>query len=149
MSTIIEEKAIQEGTRVAYAGDLSVINCSVCGGTYALSKRFLQCRREDSESWTCPYCRNWISYHKSETDKLRDQLEKQKNMTAYQQREKEKYLNQRDSIKRSHSSMKGVVTRQRNKLARVKKGVCPCCNRYFKNLHKHIKGQHPDWKKEN
>jgi hypothetical protein len=29
---------------------------------------------------------------------------------------------------------------------RVAAGVCPCCNRSFKDLARHMAGQHPDYK---
>lgn len=31
---------------------------------------------------------------------------------------------------------------------RVANGVCPCCNRHFENLERHMKGQHPDFQPE-
>ncbi len=39
-------------------------------------------------------------------------------------------------------ALKGVVTRTKN---RVKNGLCPCCNRTFTNLAKHMPGQHPEY----
>lgn len=40
------------------------------------------------------------------------------------------------------SFVKGAHQRTKN---RVAKGVCPCCNRSFTNLAKHMAGQHPDF----
>lgn len=28
---------------------------------------------------------------------------------------------------------------------RVKNGVCPCCNRSFQNLKRHMNTKHPNW----
>jgi hypothetical protein len=38
--------------------------------------------------------------------------------------------------------VKGVKTRMAN---RIKHGVCPCCNRTFLNLQRHMTTQHPSF----
>ena len=38
--------------------------------------------------------------------------------------------------------MRGVATRMKN---RIKVGVCPCCNRTFQDLAKHMASQHKDF----
>lgn len=45
---------------------------------------------------------------------------------------------------RQLSAARGQVTRIKN---RVGNGVCPCCNRSFGNLHRHMQTKHPGWKK--
>jgi DNA repair exonuclease SbcCD ATPase subunit len=42
----------------------------------------------------------------------------------------------------AHRATKGNVTKLRK---RVANGVCPCCNRSFANLHRHMENQHPDY----
>lgn len=49
---------------------------------------------------------------------------------------------ERRDMERSRNAYKGQVTKVKN---RVSKGVCPCCNRYFKNLHRHMENKHPDY----
>lgn len=39
--------------------------------------------------------------------------------------------------------MKGVATRLKNRAAH---GVCPCCNRTFQQLARHMSAKHPDFK---
>lgn len=39
---------------------------------------------------------------------------------------------------------RGVVTKTKN---RIGKGVCPCCNRTFVELARHIATKHPDYAK--
>lgn len=46
------------------------------------------------------------------------------------------------AAKAAHAVTKGKLTKTRNRIA---KGVCPCCNRSFVNLGKHMAGQHPDF----
>ena len=43
---------------------------------------------------------------------------------------------------RSHTATRGHLTRTKK---RVAAGVCPCCNRTFQNLARHMKGQHPEY----
>jgi hypothetical protein len=43
---------------------------------------------------------------------------------------------------RSHVSTKGQLTKARN---RAKAGLCPCCNRHFTNVERHVKSKHPDF----
>lgn len=40
------------------------------------------------------------------------------------------------------SAQRGVTTRIKN---RVKHGVCPCCQRTFRQLAAHMKSKHPDF----
>lgn len=37
---------------------------------------------------------------------------------------------------------KGAKTKLKKRIA---KGACPCCNRHFVNLQRHIEGQHPEY----
>lgn len=145
MSTL-ESKAIASGIRVAFSSSLQVLNCHKCGGTYAMSNYYLEERRDDGVGWVCPYCQAGTAYCKSEADRLRAELTKQKRSTDYQRREKEKYLQQRNTLEHSRNGMKGVLVREQKKLARVRKGVCPCCNRHFKNVQRHMDSQHPHYK---
>lgn len=46
-----------------------------------------------------------------------------------------------ESERRSHSATKGQLTKTKK---RVGKGVCPCCNRHFTNVQRHMEQQHPD-----
>jgi hypothetical protein len=52
------------------------------------------------------------------------------------------YQGQRDSTERSLATTRGHMTRLKK---RVAAGVCPCCNRTFQDLAKHMKGQHPKY----
>jgi hypothetical protein len=89
--------------------------------------------KENGGFW-CPagHQRHFVS-GESEEIKLRRQLQ--------QKIQNEAYLN--DQIKaaeRRTSAARGVVTRIKN---RVSHGVCPCCNRTFANLMRHMKTKHP------
>lgn len=48
----------------------------------------------------------------------------------------------RDYTENRRRAEKAAKTRLKN---RAKAGVCPCCNRTFKQLAAHMKTQHPNW----
>ncbi len=85
------------------------------------------------------------SWHYSglkEEQRLRLQLERSRNRAARLTAQ----LDQSEASRRAH---KAAATRARNErdrvLARIKAGVCPCCNRSFKNVRRHMASQHPDF----
>lgn len=53
--------------------------------------------------------------------------------------------NDRTHLKRKCSAIKGVATRIKR---RVSAGVCPCCNRTFQCLARHMATKHPDYQQE-
>jgi len=86
------------------------------------------------------YCPNGHGQHytgKSEDQKKIEQLQKQ---MEWDNREKERLTNELlDTISNNKK-----LERQ---LKRVHKGVCPCCNRTFVNLQKHMETKHPETNK--
>lgn len=88
----------------------------------------------------CGQCQVW--YEKSDLEKLTAQL-----VTAKDQRDTARRMtnNEREKVRyrtRQLAAQKGVTTRIKNRIAN---GVCPCCQRTFKNLARHMKGQHPNY----
>lgn len=112
------------------------ISCDECSGIFAISKSWYRRKREEGGSWFCPYCRTGWHAAESECNKLKRQLEQAENKLASERA-------RHDQTKMSLCVQKGENTKLKN---RIKKGVCPCCHRYFKNLHRHMVGQHPDYK---
>ena len=50
-----------------------------------------------------------------------------------------------ETTERRLNATRGVVTRIKN---RVGHGVCPCCNRSFTNVARHMASEHPTWSAE-
>ena len=123
---------------------LKTIHCGKCGGTYAIDARYHQTKRTEGGFWHCPYCAcKWgFSAEASELAKLTRRLEYQE---AETERERAWRRNEQDRhayTQRRLAATQGVVTRTKN---RVSKGVCPCCNRHFTNLQRHMASKHPDY----
>jgi hypothetical protein len=114
---------------------LETITCGSCAGTMALNARWLECKRKESGGYTCPYCNQQRGWWKSEAEKLREELDRKSNELTSAKSEALRLTHQRDE------EIKARLEAER-KLKRVDKGVCPCCNRTFKNLARHMAVKH-------
>ena len=115
---------------------LETIQCSACAILFGVPQQWEQERREDHKTFHCPNGHSqWYPYE-TEAERLKRQLDAQKTSTDY-------YRGKLSDTQNVLRATKGVVTRKRKELARVKNGVCPCCNRSFQNLGNHMKSQHP------
>jgi hypothetical protein len=118
------------------------IDCGRCGGVYAINERYRANRHEEGKSWNCPYCQCCWGYAEGENDKLK------KEVAAKQARIDQ--LNAAVAAKQAEIATKEKqAERQRREAARLRKrakcGVCPCCNRSFQALSRHMKSKHPDY----
>ena len=117
-------------------GPYTEIQCGACGVWFCMSETAYTTKQREGGFFYCPngHCRGW-----NEGTKKRDELRLERDRLKQR-------LSQRDdeikAAKKSNSSLKGQITRIKN---RTKNGVCPCCNRHFENLQRHMQGQHPDW----
>jgi hypothetical protein len=120
--------------------DLDVTDCANCAVQFAVPARLLAERRKDGQTFYCP---NGHKLHFAETELDRVKKENERlaaqRTAAYDQAAAARA--DRDRADRSNRALRGVVTRERN---RVGRGVCPCCNRTFPNLARHMAGQHPE-----
>lgn len=118
--------------------ELSEINCGECGGTYAINERYRAQQYIKGGVWTCPYCKTGWGYSgNSENAKLKKQLEE----------EKQRKL---DALARANEATAGWDKAERalkRHKTRSKNGVCPCCNRTFKQLALHMANKHPEFAK--
>ena len=127
---------------------LHVQDCPTCGVIYAISGELNRRRKEDGRSWYCPNGHT-IHYTESEADRARkraaeEELKRRRLEEQLANTELELRFTNLDleGEKRSKAAIKGQLTKVKK---RVGKGVCPCCNRTFQNLMKHMAGQHPDF----
>ena len=54
---------------MTFTVELTKMHCKHCGGVYAVSKSWIQERRQSGGSWNCPYCDQ--TWHYTETDNIR------------------------------------------------------------------------------
>jgi hypothetical protein len=124
------------GFQLALAQDVEDVTCGNCGITFWVPITFYRQKLKDKTNWHCPngHARHFVS--ESPEERLKRQLAA---------KEEELRL-ERDRVARGErqlSAARGRVTRIKN---RVQHGVCPCCNRTFQNLLRHMATKHPDWK---
>lgn len=130
--------------------DLVVKECPTCHITYAIPEQLDEAaqkynRAEWPNNTLSFYCPNGhsLSYPgRNEEQLLRRRLDAAKDHNAT--------LTARlDQTEASRRANKAAATRARNErdriLQRIKGGVCPCCNRSFKNVRRHMASQHPDY----
>lgn len=89
----------------------------------------------------CPYCRTG-QHFTGESDIERAERLK-RDAEAATQRERQRHDQTKAELReteRRRRAEKGAKTRLKN---RVSKGVCPCCNRHFTDLQRHMENQHP------
>ena len=101
---------------------LSIENCIACGMAFGMPSAVEKGRRRDHKSFYCPNGHGQHYAAENEEEKLRRQL------TDAMARETS-LRDESDRIKR-----------------RIANGVCPCCNRTFKHLGRHMKNKHPTFK---
>ncbi len=132
-------------TMQVWIGNESLVteSCYLCGMVFAMPKRFRQLCLDNGPAQTffCPLGHSQI-YKESEADKLRKQLKEEQDRHWSRERHLE---DQREAAERSARAHKGQVTKIKN---RVGRGVCPCCNRSFEDLKRHMASEHPDFVEE-
>lgn len=124
-------------------GLLETLSCGECGIPFAMPVEFLAwARKTPSVTFYCPLGHPRHFPVKTLAQKLRESREALSRERA-----------QHDQTRASLVATKASATRARNERDRLKtraaNGVCPCCNRTFKQLAAHMKTKHPDYVKEN
>ena len=126
---------------ITVSTDLVAEECCNCGVWFAVPRSLMGSLRRTKTTFYCPNGHPQ-SYTRSEADKLRDKLNREiasHDRTHTRLREVGK---SRDAAERREAAHKGVATRMRN---RASNGLCPCCNRSFVNLKRHMGTKHPDY----
>jgi hypothetical protein len=114
--------------------------CCNCGITFGMTQGFKNMRNEDGKSFFCPNGHSQY-YTKSIATKL-----KEANSALKNAKEDAKWWQEEAEAKaKALSSTKGQLTKVKNRIA---KGVCPCCNRQFLDLNRHMDNQHPEYIKK-
>lgn len=115
---------------------LVVEECGVCAVLFAFPETLREKALADhSRRFFCPNGHNLAYLGKTEAEKLKDQLDRERDRSA-------RLASQRDQVEASLRATRGVVTRMRN---RASAGLCPCCNRTFQQLARHMAAKHPEF----
>lgn len=109
--------------------------CCNCHVPFMMPTRMMDAlRNEPGKTFYCP---NGHAQHytgKSEAQKLKEQLEREQKERAQNEERLQNELLDAWSEK----------SKLEKQVKRIHKGVCPCCNRSFTNLQKHMQTKHPE-----
>lgn len=119
--------------------------CPRCGIVFGVEANYQRELKKGGKTFYCPNGHSqW--YGESVVDKLKKELAQEaKRHEQEETRLKRQVDSERASkeyFERSRAAYKGQLTKTKK---RVANGVCPCCNRSFQNLKRHMMGQHPDY----
>jgi hypothetical protein len=113
--------------------------CGECGIRWAMPPRFVEGRRNDGKTFYCPNGHARV-FRESEADKLRRERDHLKQQLVERDDRINRERECREAAERRASAARGQVARLKNRAAA---GVCPCCNRTFSQLARHMADKHP------
>lgn len=126
--------------------ELVVVDCCKCYIRFAIPAELDRHACEYSSaahprnyvSITCPAGHKWHYTGRNEEQELARKLKDQRDRAG-------RLAHERDQAKASAAAHKGHNTRIRKRIAN---GICPCCNRTFKDVARHMKSQHPEFSQQ-
>lgn len=143
----------EDGALFAAEAELEAVDCPVCGILYAVpaalvrSAKKWRMDRSDGRGWSlcCPIGHVWGWTGPNAEQRLRQQLDEERDRRA-------RIAAERDQLKAAERHQRAAksraLTANRKLKQRIGAGVCPCCHRTFKQLARHMAGQHPDYTPE-
>lgn len=130
---------------------LALVHCGGCGLSFGLTTAFRDTRLADHKQFNCPngcYV-NWSG--KSESELLKEELAAKEAQLTSARSNRDYYQEKYHATEKKLDYKGRVLTRKTNELhkvkTRIRHGVCPCCNRSFADLHKHMNSKHPGFSK--
>lgn len=133
-------------TILEFPNTLEPVTCCVCGVQFAFPATLYRKKLEDKTRFFCPNGHEQHFVGKSEVEKLREQLERERRehqaALETERQTTHSWRSSYESAENSRRATKAQLTKVKN---RVANGVCPCCKRTFTNLRQHMSRQHPDF----
>lgn len=117
-----------------FADELHVIHCCNCGVVFAFPESLNTRLVETHRVFFCPNGHEQLYKGETEAEKLKKELEKERQRRTMAE-------NTATAEAQRASNLEATLTRERK---RVGNGVCPCCNRSFSNLRRHMATKHPE-----
>lgn len=123
------------------------VTCAECGCSFGVRHSLNEWFRADARRWF--FCPHGHQQHYTNADndleKVRRERDRIKQQNAMLAQEAAEAAEREKAARRQAAAFRGVATRMKN---RVKAGVCPCCNRTFSDLARHMAHKHPDMEKQ-
>jgi hypothetical protein len=115
---------------------LTEVVCCKCGIHFAMDTNFYQnCMDDDNKTFYCP---NGHPQHftVNEIDKLKKENKALNDSLYFKDQELQKV-----KVEKANAKRRLTITQKR-----IANGICPCCNRSFQNVARHMTSKHPDFK---
>lgn len=128
-------------TTYEYTGTLEIVECANCHQDFGVQPRIVKERRRDHGTFYCPLGHHNYYPQKSDVERLRERVADAEATATRQIARADQAEAEAKLQKRIAAANKGTVTKMRKRIGR---GVCPCCNRQFENLARHMASKHPD-----
>lgn len=132
-------------SRLSTAVTMEVWLCGSCGCQFAAPEELIRGRRNAGGSIWCSGCGASYSWGRTEKDRLRDQIKRAEARLARERAAHDQTQAELEQTEFRRRAEKAAKTRLKN---RIGAGVCPCCNRTFQNLARHMENQHPGYSQE-
>jgi len=123
-------------------GEMTAMECPSCGVLYGLSESYRTKRKSDGAWWHCPNGHS-LHYHDTAEQMARKAAERRAEAAeaeANRQKNAREWAERR--AKGANIAAGKAKAAQRRLLHRVECGVCPHCQRTFKQLAAHIRSKH-------
>lgn len=120
--------------QITEATDFVLVECCKCATPFLMTTRLNKSLRNSKDTFYCPFGHEQGYYGKNTTEKLKDELE-----ALRLEKQKERELLENKWLDEMNEKLK-----LQKQLKRVHKGTCPCCNRSFVNLKRHMETKHPE-----
>ena len=118
---------------------IEALNCGACRVLFGMERSQHADLQRTGDWFWCPNGHK-IHYGENETQRLRDQLAREKHEAEQARADATYQRERRQQADRSAAAQRGLVTKIKKRVAH---GVCPCCKRTFQDLARHMAGQHP------
>lgn len=117
------------------------IECCKCGICFYVPDNWYRNRQKTCDTFHCPNGHPQ-SFRVSSLDKMRQERDQLKQQVAQRDDEVRDANKRAAAERRTAIAYKGQATKLRK---RAKGGACPCCNRTFENLARHMKSKHANY----
>lgn len=127
---------------ITFTGTLTTVECCDCHIVFGISPALNAELHDNHKLFYCPRGHSQYFPGKSDTEKLAEQLAREKRYRGISEAQLTSTRDQLHATERSLRGHKAAKTRIKNRIAA---GQCPCCRRSFQNVERHMAGQHPDF----
>lgn len=121
------------------------VKCCVCQEQFGIDRPTYDLLQRQAEAvrFYCPHGhKQFFASGETEAEKLRRERDRLKQQMARVEDDRRRADERAEAERRRAAAFKGQATRLRT---RAKAGICPCCNRHFTALERHMATKHPDF----